>query len=55
MKIAAIALALLLLLTGCSGPKEEKEMYIQISQEEAKKMMDRQVVVIISRSLYFTV
>lgn len=47
MKIAAIALALLMLLTGCSGPKEEKEMYIQISQEEAKKMMDEQSVIVV--------
>ena len=37
-----IILAILLLLTGCGGTKMEKNFYQQITQEEAKRMMDEQ-------------
>ena len=35
-------LAILLLLTGCGGTEMEKNSYQQITQEEAKRMMDAQ-------------
>ena len=35
-------LAILLLLTGCGGTEMEKNFYQQITQEEAKRMMDEQ-------------
>ena len=37
-----IILAILLLLTGCGGTEMEKNFYQQITQEEAKRMMDAQ-------------
>ena len=39
-------LLMLLVLTGCGG-KEMKNTYQQISQEEAKKMMDTQEVIVL--------
>ena len=42
----SIILAMLLVLTGCGG-KEVKNTYQQITQEEAKKMMDTQDVIIL--------
>ena len=42
----SMILAMLLVLTGCGG-KEVRNTYQQITQEEAKKMMDTQDVVIL--------
>ena len=42
----SMILAILLVLTGCGG-KEVKNTYQQITQEEAKKMMDSQDVIIL--------
>ena len=44
--MTAIVLALMLLLTGCAGA-EQGNTYQQISQEEAKKMMDAGDVVVL--------
>jgi len=45
-RIMTLIFALLLLLTGCRGAQEENTYY-QISQDEAKIMMDTQDVVIL--------
>lgn len=45
-RMISIILAMLLVLTGCGG-KEVKNTYQQITQEEAKKMMDTQDVIIL--------
>ena len=45
-RMISMILAILLLLTGCGG-KEMKNTYQQITQEEAKKMMDIQEVIIL--------
>ena len=45
-RIISMILAMLLVLTGCGG-KETKNTYQQITQEEAKKMMDTQEVIIL--------
>lgn len=46
-RIVPALLAILLLLSGCGGPDAEKNGYRQISQEQAKTMMDSQQVVIL--------
>ena len=46
-RIIAIMLLILLLLAGCGKSEAEPLTYTQISQEEAKKMMDEQDVVIL--------
>ena len=46
-KIIAILLLILLLLTGCGKSEEKSLTYTQITQEEAKKMMDEQDVIIL--------
>ena len=40
--VLPMILAILLLLTGCGGTEMEKNSYQQITQEEAKRMMDAQ-------------
>ena len=40
--VLPMILAILLLLTGCGGTEMEKNFYQQITQEEAKRMMDAQ-------------
>lgn len=45
-RMISMILATLLVLTGCGG-KETKNTYQQITQEEAKKMMDTQEVIIL--------
>lgn len=45
-RIISMILAMLLVLTGCGG-NETKNTYQQITQEEAKKMMDTQEVIIL--------
>ena len=45
-RMISIILAMLLVLTGCGG-KEVRNTYQQITQEEAKKMMDTQEIVIL--------
>ena len=40
--VLPMILAILLLLTGCGGTEMEKNSYQQITQEEAKRMMDEQ-------------
>lgn len=40
-------LAMLFLLTGCGGPTVEENAYQQITQAEAKEMMDTQDVIIL--------
>lgn len=42
-----VILAILLLLTGCGGNTVKENTYQQITQEEAKQMMDTQDVVIL--------
>ena len=42
-----VALVLFLLLTGCGGSTTTENTYQQISQEEAKNMMDTQDVIIL--------
>ena len=39
-RIVALCLAILLLMTGCGGNDMKQASYTQISQEEAKRMMD---------------
>ena len=46
-KIIAMRLLILLLLAGCGKSEAEPLTYTQISQEEAKRMMDEQDVVIL--------
>ena len=46
-RILPLALSLLLLLTGCGGNASSENSYQQISQEEAKEMMDNQEVIIL--------
>ena len=46
-RIIPAMLSILLLLTGCAGAGVEKNGYQQISQEQAKTMMDAQQVVIL--------
>ena len=45
-RMISMILSMLLVLTGCGG-KEVKNTYQQITQEEAKKMMDTQDVIIL--------
>ena len=45
-RLISMILGFALVLTGCGGTKMENT-YQQISQEEAKKMMDTQVVMIL--------
>lgn len=45
-RIISMILAMLLVLTGCGG-KEVKNTYQQITQEEAKNMMDTREVIIL--------
>ena len=46
-RILSLILAVLLVLTGCGGEANVKNSYRQITQEEAKQMMDTQEVVIL--------
>ena len=46
-RILSLALSTLLLLTGCGGNASSESSYQQISQEEAKEMMDTQDVIIL--------
>jgi len=47
-QILSVLLALLLLLTGCGGGGQKQEAsYRQITQEEAKEMMDTQEVILL--------
>lgn len=46
-RIAPAILAILLLFTGCGGNSMEQNSYQQITQEEAKQMMDQQEVLIL--------
>ena len=51
-KVLFLLLAILLVLTGCGAEKteektEEANTYLQISQEQAKEMMDTQEVIIL--------
>lgn len=47
MKRILTLLLVLLLLAGCAAPSAESNSYTQISQEEAKKMMDTQSVIVL--------
>lgn len=46
-RVLPAVFAILLLFTGCGGSAEKENTYRQISQEEAKKLMDTQEVVIL--------
>lgn len=46
-RIFVSALAILLLFTGCGGSSVDKSGYRQITQEEAKRMMDGQNVIVL--------
>ena len=46
-RILPLVLFLLLLLTGCGGNDSSESSYQQISQDEAKEMMDTQDVIIL--------
>ena len=46
-RIFSLMLAMLLLLTGCGGTTTVENTYQQITQKEAKKMMDTQEVIVL--------
>ena len=46
-RIFSLLLAMLLLLTGCGGTTTVENTYQQITQKEAKKMMDTQEVIVL--------
>lgn len=46
-RMIPVILAMLFLFTGCGGPTMEENTYHQITQEEAKEMMDTQDVIIL--------